>query len=84
MATSVTLPSDTGRAAKLTKFIDSVVRGVQALKAAHNGNLFIEALCVQLDPPTCIEKVVSSPVGLSALQTSLRFNCSVPFQQLYC
>ena len=41
--------------------------------------MFIEALCDQPDPPTCIEKVISSPEGLPAVQTCLRFNASASF-----
>ena len=67
------------RTAKLSKFFTSVVRGDQPLKTAKQAELFIEALSDQSDPPTCIEKIISSPAGLSAVQSSLRFDPSVSF-----
>ena len=74
---SQTVPS--ARTAKLSKFFTSVVRGDQPLKTAKQAELFIEALSDQSDPPTCIEKIISSPAGLSAVQSSLRFDPSVSF-----
>lgn len=53
--------------------------GDQKLKTFQNAVLFIEALCGQPDPPTCIERVISSPHGLSSLQASMRFNASPSF-----
>ena len=67
------------RTAKLSKFFTSVVRGDQPLKTAKQAELFIEALSDQFDPPTCVEKIISSPAGLSAVQSSLRFDPSVSF-----
>lgn len=74
---SQTVPS--ARTAKLSKFFSSVVRGDQPLKTAKQAELFIEALSDQSDPPTCIEKIISSPAGLTAVQSSLRFDPSVSF-----
>lgn len=71
---------DSGRAIKLTGFFNSVLQGDQTLRTGQNGNLFIEALCGQPDPPTCIEKIIASPHGLSSVQTSMRFNASASFQ----
>lgn len=76
-STSPTVPSL--RTAKLAKFFNSVLHGSRPLKTAKHGELFIEALCDQPDPPTCIEKVISSSAGLSAVQSSLRFDCSISF-----
>ena len=67
------------RSARLVKFFGSVVRGHQTLKSTKHAELFIEALCDQPDPPACIEKVVSGSAGLSAVQSSLRFNASTSF-----
>ena len=74
---SQTVPS--ARTAKLSKFFTSVVRGDQSLKNAKQAELFIEALSNQSDPPTCIEKIISNPAGLPAVQSSLRFDPSVSF-----
>ena len=41
--------------------------------------LFVEALCDQPDPPTCIEKILSSQKGLSAVQSSLWSDASASF-----
>ena len=49
------------------------------MKSAKDGSRFIEALCDQHDPPSCIEKVISSSAGLSAVQTCLRLNPSISF-----
>ena len=67
------------RSARLAKFFRSIVCGDQTLKSAKQAERFIEALCDQPDPPTCIEKVVSGSAGLSAVQNSLRFNASTSF-----
>lgn len=67
------------RTAKLAKFFNSVMNGGQPLKTSKQAELFIEALCDQPDPPTCIEKVISSSAGLPAVQSSLRFDASVSF-----
>ena len=67
------------RTAKLAKFFNSVLRGEQPLKNTKHAELFIEALCDQPDPPTCIEKITSSSKGLSAVQSSLRFDASASF-----
>lgn len=72
--------TDPSRATRLARFLDSILFGSQALKTAQNGVLFIEALCGQPDPPTCIERVVSSPHGLSSVQASMRFNAAPSFQ----
>lgn len=67
------------RSGRLGTFFNSVLQGDQSLKTAKDGAKFIEALCSQPDPPTCIEKIMSSSAGLSAVQTCLRFNASTPF-----
>lgn len=76
----VTPAASASREAKLARFFDSVVRGAQPLKTVQNGKLFIEALCVQPDPPTCVDKIVSSTAGMSAIQTAMRFDDTADFQ----
>lgn len=71
------IPSE--RIARLTKFFNSVLNGGQPLKTFKQAELFIEALCNQPDLLTCIEKVISSRAGLSAVQSCLRFDASVSF-----
>ncbi|MCJ1427130.1 hypothetical protein MMC29_005033 [Sticta canariensis] len=67
------------RAARLNHFFHDVIHGRKQLKNAQNGNLFLEALCNQQDPPTCIGKVLSSTHGLQAVQESTRFSLSPAF-----
>ena len=80
MSASSSAAGDPGRATYLAKFLNSILKGDQTLKTAQNGNLFIEALCGQPDPPTCIESVISSPNGLSSVQACMRFSASPSFQ----
>ncbi|MCJ1462518.1 hypothetical protein MMC07_001120 [Pseudocyphellaria aurata] len=67
------------RTIKLRGFFQDVISGKTILKNIQNGNLFLEALCNQEDPPTCIEKILSSTHGLQAVQTSTRFSSSPAF-----
>lgn len=80
MSASSSAVSDPARVTKLARFLDSILYGGQPLKTAQNGSLFIEALCGQPDPPTCIERVISSPHGLSSVQACMRFNATSAFQ----
>lgn len=79
MSASSSTASDP-RATKLAKFLNSILYGDQNLKTPQNGNLFIEALCAQSDPPACIERVISSPRGLASVQACMRFNAATSFQ----
>ena len=80
MSVSSSAAGDPARATKLAKFFNSILYGDQTLKTAQNGVLFIESLCAQPDPPTCIEKVISSPHGLSSVQACMRMNAAPSFQ----
>lgn len=80
MSASTSAISDPARATKLAKFFNSILYGDQTLKTAQNGVLFIESLCDQPDPPSCIEKVISSSHGLSSVQACIRFNAAPAFQ----
>ena len=70
---------DPTRTSRLTKFFHSVNNGERNLKSLQDGNRYIEALCCQPDPAICIEAVVSSPAGLTALRDSVRFELSDAF-----
>lgn len=67
------------RTSKLQRFFQDVISGKTILKNSQNGDLFLEALCNQGDPPTCIEKILSSTHGLQAVQASTRFSSSPAF-----
>ena len=70
---------DEQRLTKLSGFFNKVVHGQRALSTPRDGKLFLEALCSQPDPATCAHKLVTSPYGLSSLQTSVRSDTSVSF-----
>lgn len=76
---SSTQPAGDSRANRLQRFFYDVISGKILLKNAQNADLFLEALCNQKDPPTCIEKLFSSTHGLQAVQASIRFSLSPAF-----
>ncbi|KAL2044224.1 hypothetical protein N7G274_002929 [Stereocaulon virgatum] len=67
------------RGDRLRTFFGRVLAGEQALKSFQNAKLFIEAICDQPDPVKCVERLISSPKGLSALQSALRSDVSSEF-----
>jgi hypothetical protein len=71
--------TDDQRIAKLSLFFNKVIHGQRVLSSSRDGKLFLEALCVQPDPPACAHKLISTPSGLSSLQVSMRFDTSVSF-----
>jgi hypothetical protein len=71
--------SDDQRITKLSSFFNKVIHNERALSTSRDGKLFLEALCAQADPATCVHKLLSTPAGLSSLQASIRFDISVSF-----
>ncbi|KAL8734544.1 MAG: hypothetical protein Q9166_001444 [cf. Caloplaca sp. 2 TL-2023] len=67
------------RNTRLNKLFHAVNHGERSLKSIQDGNRYIEALCCQSDPATCVEAVVSSAAGLQALQSSVRLDVSDAF-----
>ena len=67
------------RLARLSRFFNEVIHGRKPVTTSTIGRLFIEAICSQPDPAACVSKILSSTSGLSALQTSVRFDTSVSF-----
>lgn len=65
--------------ARLTKFYESVIHGNKQVKDARNGKLFLQGMCSQPDPPTCLTKLTSSPKGLVTLQACMRMDLSLGF-----
>ncbi len=55
------------RGGRLRSFFGRVLAGEQALKSFQNAKLFIEAIYDQPDPVKCVERLISSPKGLSTL-----------------
>ncbi|KAK2742940.1 hypothetical protein FQN57_005070 [Myotisia sp. PD_48] len=70
---------DDPRALKLSSFFNKVIYDQRSLSTARDGKLFIEALCAQNDPATCVHKLLTSPSGILAVQASVRFDTSVSF-----
>ena len=79
MPVSLSLPQDDLRAGKLSRLLDQIVTGKQPLSNSKQGELFIEAICAQPDPATCINKIITSPKGLFSVQACMRFNTSPAF-----
>lgn len=67
------------RLARLNTLFHSVNKGDRSLKSSGDGNRYIESLCCQSDPTVCIDQVLHSPAGMSALQSSIRFDLSPTF-----
>ncbi|KAL8744071.1 MAG: hypothetical protein Q9184_008041, partial [Pyrenodesmia sp. 2 TL-2023] len=70
---------DSVRITRLNTFFHSVNKGERSLKTTQDGNRYIEALCQQSDPSSCIDHLVHSLAGMSALQRSLQFDLSESF-----
>ena len=82
------------RTSRLNSFFTSVLSGSKQLTTSKQGELFLNSIwfvtlpklalaadyhSAQVDPPTCIEKLISSPSGLSSVQNSLRLDTSPTF-----
>ncbi|KAL6302615.1 P-loop containing nucleoside triphosphate hydrolase protein [Sparassis latifolia] len=64
---------------KLNRLFDSILNGKQSL-TPQNGPLFLESICAQADPATCINKLIAaSKTGLPSLQAAMRYDLSVSF-----
>ncbi|KAL8647529.1 MAG: hypothetical protein Q9210_005505, partial [Variospora velana] len=70
---------DPVRLARLNNLFHSVNKGDRSLKSSRDGDRYIESLCCQSDPAACIDQVLHSPAGMSALQSSIRFDLSSTF-----
>src|SRR6266536_3589944 len=66
------------RSSRLRALFAKVLSGKQGITDA-NTSLFLEAICDQSDPATCIERLISSGHGLLALQSALRISTSSTF-----
>lgn len=79
MSSSLPGRRDNVRSGRLGNFFSKVLAGEQALTSFPHVKLFTEAICEQPDPVKCIERLISSPKGLPALQSALRFDVSSKF-----
>ncbi|KAK0501724.1 P-loop containing nucleoside triphosphate hydrolase protein [Armillaria luteobubalina] len=73
------MSNDGGRLARLNTLFNNVLRGKQTITFPPQYSQFLEALCLQRDPPVCIDKIIASNVGLSSLQNAFWSNISVSF-----
>ena len=64
---------------RLTKFYDAVINGNKHVKDKRNANQFLQAMCSQPDPPSCLVKLKASPEGLTTLQNCMRMDLSLGF-----
>ncbi|TFY66383.1 hypothetical protein EVG20_g4700 [Dentipellis fragilis] len=71
-------PSDSQRAARLTKFLDSVLQGKVPI-STQNASRFIEAICNQQDRAACASRINAGAAGLSSIQSVMRFDVSPVF-----
>ncbi|KAK0436942.1 hypothetical protein EV421DRAFT_1739353 [Armillaria borealis] len=73
------MSNDGGRVARFSKLFGNVLRGRQTLTFPLQYSQFLEALCLQPDPPVCVDKIIASNVGLSSLQNAFWSNIFLPF-----
>ena len=66
------------RSSRLRNLFAKVLSGKQGITDV-NTSLFLEAICDQSDPATCIQRLISSGHGFLALQSALRINTSSTF-----
>ncbi|ESZ94905.1 NFX1-type zinc finger-containing protein 1 [Sclerotinia borealis F-4128] len=71
--------TDDPRVTRLNRFFHDVIHGRRTLSSARDGKTFIEAICSQQDPATTVYKILSSPAGLSGIQTSMRLDTTPSF-----
>ncbi|KAA1473256.1 P-loop containing nucleoside triphosphate hydrolase protein [Dentipellis sp. KUC8613] len=72
------MASDSQRAARLTKFLDSVLGGKVPI-SMQNASRFIEAICSQQDRAACANRIIAGTAGLSSIQSVMRFDVSPAF-----
>lgn len=65
------------RASKLNKLLNEVLNGTPLTQ--HNFPRFLEAIRSQSDPAACVNKIIGSPAGLTAIQGAMRFDLSPSF-----
>ncbi|KAF8065342.1 P-loop containing nucleoside triphosphate hydrolase protein [Lyophyllum atratum] len=59
------------RSARLNRLLDTILKGKINLETENQCKQFIEAICIQPDPPQCIERVTLSPHGLPSIQAAI-------------
>lgn len=72
------MDSNNPRLAKLNKVFNSILFGKVALRT-DNAKHFLEAICAQPDAATCLDKLIASKSGLTALQQAMHSERSTKF-----
>ncbi|KIM32087.1 hypothetical protein M408DRAFT_63388 [Serendipita vermifera MAFF 305830] len=72
------MATDDALAPILNKLFNNVVHGQTQLNKRTYPR-FIESICIQPDPPSCISKLQGSSGGFAAVQGAMRFDLSVNF-----
>ncbi|PGH26481.1 hypothetical protein AJ80_01795 [Polytolypa hystricis UAMH7299] len=67
------------RSERLLKYLSLVERGKRTVDRVADAKLLLEAICDQPDRLRCVERVLSSPSTISALQKSFRVDLSNEF-----
>ncbi|KIM20569.1 hypothetical protein M408DRAFT_130278 [Serendipita vermifera MAFF 305830] len=75
---SHTMATDDALVLNLNKLFNNVVHGQTQLNKRTYPR-FIESICIQPDPPSCISKLQRSSGGFAAVQSAMRFDLSVNF-----
>lgn len=70
--------SPNSRYTRLNKFLDAAVNGTQQV-TKQTYKLFIESIHSQPDAAACLDKLISSPKGLTNLQASMNIDSSSEF-----
>ncbi|KAJ7756425.1 P-loop containing nucleoside triphosphate hydrolase protein [Mycena maculata] len=65
------------RATKLTKLLNEILHGARL--TSTNFTRFLEAIRIQPDPASCMNKIIGSPTGLGSVQAAMRFDLSDGF-----
>lgn len=76
--TPVSPPSSLHATRLKTLFRDSVA-GKRPVRTPHDGARFLESVRVQPSPSQCVEMLVSSPSGLTAVRDAVRADLAAPY-----
>lgn len=68
-----------GRAGKLAGLFRNIMSGNRKIQSAGDAKLFFEAARVLSSPSSCVEALIASKHGLTALQLSVRLDLSIAF-----
>ena len=67
------------REGRLHFLFGQIISGRASVSNLDQAKLFLEAICAQSDPSTCVSRLVSSSNGISALQQALRLDFTKDF-----